>query len=1063
MRVPRPSSVAAAVIGAAVLLVPMAASGAASAAPAAPAAHAAPAAKATSDTSPVNLSNTIDMAAGKAAQQATVVQGNARFEVLTPGVVRMEYAASGSFLDDPTFTILNRDFTPPPFTSSVSGGVLTITTSALTLTYQVGSGAFSSANTQLKLLNGSTNGTTSVSPYGGAPAGPLGGYIRAYDAAGGTYTSGVSCGSGQSGATCQAPIPKSSPGVLDTSGWYLLDDTHTAAWTSDGWLKQRPAGGDTQDGYVFGYGRNYASALQDLAKLTGPTPMLPEATFGNWFSHYHGYSADDYKNTLLPAFAANGVTLDDLSVDTNWKSPSSWNGLEWNNGLFPDPQGFLNWTKTQDLNVGLNIHASVSNNDALYGQAQDVAGNTLQDNGSQAVWDWGDVAQAESYFDVQDPTQNAADFTWLDWCCDNSTVSTPGVAPDSWINYLTARQKTNLGERGYVLSRIGASYQTSTAGAYASGPWAEHRSAIGFTGDTSGTWNTLASQAQLTQAEGSVGFSYVSDDIGSFLGSGGQNLPDDLYLRWLQLGTFQPIMREHSDVSQNERLPWAYDSATKATGDQFLQLRSQLVPYLYTLSSQVTATGLPMAKSLYLDYPDQADAYTNPGEYLLGSNMLVAPVTTPGSAVAAKVWFPPGTWQDYFTGASFTGPGTQTIDMPTSRMPVFVKAGAIVPLQPADSHANKAGTAPLTLQVHAGGNGSFSLYNDAGEGLGYQSGQSTTTPIGYTENASGSTVTIGATSGSYPGAPGSRTYGVDLVDLSQPTSVQVNGQTLPASGWTYDSGTHTLHVSAGSVPAGQTATVTQTGGKAVQPSEPPVTIPPAPAISTVTPATAAAGQQVTLSGSNFGASQGSGYLAFSDGGTNWGAPGDSASFTVNSWSDKAITFTVPNPSGNGAWHVTPGSTATVQVVTSAGSSAAASVVIGTSGGGGTPGSGHVVGLAGKCMTAAGNGAANGTALQLSTCGSATGQSWALSGSQLKSLGKCADLDAGGTTNGTVLHLWDCDSALTSQQWVHQADGSYQNPASGRCIDVDNDNPADGTPLHLWDCLSIPSQVWTLPS
>src|ERR1700729_1129415 len=212
-----------------------------------------------------------------------------------------------------------------------------------------------------------------------------------------------------------------------------------------------------------------------------------------------------------------------------------------------------------------------------------------------------------------------------------------------------------------------------------------------------------------------------------------------------------------------------------------MQLREQLVPYLYTLAQQASSTGIPMTQALYLNYPGQAAAYTNPTEYTLGPNVLVAPVTTPGASVAAQVWFPPGTWQDYFTGATFTGPSTQTINVPTSRMPVFVKEGGIIPLQPSSGQAQTAGTAPITLQVHAGANGSYSLYDDAGTGLGYQSGQSAQTPISYTENVSAetSTVTIGPATGSYTGEPSSRTYTIDLVDESQPTSVPLNGQTLP--------------------------------------------------------------------------------------------------------------------------------------------------------------------------------------------------------------------------------------------------------------------------------------------
>ena len=144
------------------------------------------------------------------------------------------------------------------------------------------------------------------------------------------------------GATCTANIPQMAPGLLDQSGWYLLDDSQTAVWTSDGWIANRPAG-DIQDGYLFGYGQNYTGALSDLAKLTGPAPLLPESTFGTWFSQYDPYSTADYQGTILPQFPANGVSLDNLSVDTDWKSPSTWDGWEWNPTLFPDPTAFEDW------------------------------------------------------------------------------------------------------------------------------------------------------------------------------------------------------------------------------------------------------------------------------------------------------------------------------------------------------------------------------------------------------------------------------------------------------------------------------------------------------------------------------------------------------------------------------------------------------------------------------------------------------------------------------------------------------------------------------------------------
>jgi Glycosyl hydrolases family 31/Ricin-type beta-trefoil lectin domain/Domain of unknown function (DUF5110)/Carbohydrate binding module (family 6)/IPT/TIG domain len=1222
-------------------------------------------AAATSDTSPVNLSNNINLANGKAAQSATLIEGDARFEVLTPEVVRMEYSPTGSFQDDPTFDILDRNFAVPSYTTSVQSGWLVLTTSDMVLKYQLNSGPFTAVNTQMQLLsalppgasanvtptwewectfgqicqagaaalsggaeisndhqnynsppgflagltatgaagswqvlgapagaaqatirysNGETtaetldlavNGTTTTvtlpvtsswnnwstvtvpvtlqagtntvaakcdsgngcnvnidsvavaasgtTPAPALPAGTLGGYIRSYDSANGSYSASPACGSGESGNTCAAAIPNMAPGLLDQSGWYLLDDTQTALWTSSGWIQTRPAG-DLQDGYLFGYGQNFTQALSDLAKITGPAPLLPESLFGNWFSRYYPYSTSDYQDTVLPAFAANGVTLDNLSVDTDWKSPNTWDGWEWNPSLFPSSTSFLSWAKSEDINVALNVHASIATNDPAYTQAQNIAGGTLGPVYCSAGttcdgWDWGNVAQAESYFATADPTQNAASFTWLDWCCDNSLVTQPGVTPDSWINYLTAQQMVNLGERGFVLSRIGASNENSQAGAYPAGPWADHRSAVAFTGDTQGTWNTLASEAQLAQDEGAIGEPYVSDDIGSFLGNSGPNDADDLYLRWLELGTFQPIMREHSNSGQNPRLPWNYDAATQAVGDQFMQLREALVPYMYTLAAQASNTGLPMAQALYLDYPAQAAAYTNPTEYLLGSNMLVAPVTTPGDSASTQVWFPPGKWVDYFTGATFTGPGTQTLETPTTRIPVFVKAGGVIPLQPSASHASVAGSAPLTLQVYPGGNGSFSLYNDAGTGLGYQTGQSTNTPVTYTENASAgsSTVTVGPATGSYSGEPANRSYTVDLVDLSKPTSVQINGATLAASGWTYNSATSTVQIPVPATAVGQSVTVTQTGGSAVSLGEP-------PAVASSSLNTASAGQQVTLTGSGFGASRGSGYLTFSDGGTTWGAPVDQATFTVDSWSNNSVTFTVPSPSGtSGQWAVVPGTTATVSLtsasgqtsntediavangstaitpavtsVTPASASAGQIVTISGTGFGASQGGNYITfndnsinwGAPGDAASftldswtnsaitftvPSPSGSTNqwsvapgSTATVSVTANGLTSNAGSLAipsstagptGAVAGYQGMCLDDSAAVTTDNNPIDIFTCNST-NAQSWTVASNGSLQ--VLGKCMDVAAGGTANGTKVQLYDCNGTGAQVW----
>ncbi len=406
-------------------------------------------------------------------------------------------------------------------------------------------------------------------------------------------------------------------------------------------MAPRPAGGDVEDGYLFGYGQDYQGALRQLAQLTGPAPMLPSYLFGVWFSRYYPYTTADYEQQLIPAFRANQVPLDTLSVDTDWKAPNTWNGWEWNPALFPDPQTFLTWAKSQGIHVTLNIHSGISTSDPQLAQAEAVAGNSLASancfSGPCQVWDWSQIPQAESNFSLQQSfEQQGTAFWWLDWCCDNSSVSMPGLTPDSWINHLYTQEMLNQGERGFVLARIGSSYQ-SPGQVYAAGPWSDHRSAVHFTGDTWGTWNTLASQAELSQAEASVGQPYVSDDIGSFLGPppGGDTNPadlhdtPDLYDRWVQLGAFQPILRLHS--SHGDRLPWDYPQPVQSITENFLRLREALVPYTYTLAVRKLAA--PQGWAAVPVAP--APGTLGPGQSATVSWTVTAPSGSTGTLTAA--------------------------------------------------------------------------------------------------------------------------------------------------------------------------------------------------------------------------------------------------------------------------------------------------------------------------------------------------------------------------------------------------------------------------------------------
>ncbi|WP_406639436.1 TIM-barrel domain-containing protein [Amycolatopsis sp. WGS_07] len=594
-----------------------------------------------------------------------------------------------------------------------------------------------------------------------APHAPLGGYRRGLDGVDGSAVS--------------------APGILYQDGWSLLDDTVSALYDPrTKVVTQRPGNQPYQDGYVFAYGQNYGRALQELAQLTGPSLLLPCWAYGVWYSEYYDRTAADFQQTIVPKFRSQHVPLDMLVVDTDFKSPDRWNGWEIDPTRFPDPKAFFQWAHDQGLHTTLNIHPSIRATDPQFPAAQATAKGKLQPGcGNDCyIFDFGDPDQLRAYFDLhRTMEQQGNDVWWLDWCCDGSKSSLPGVTPDAWINQQYAEHG------GFAFSRAYGSLQ---AGGYSSptavptGPWADKRTTLHFTGDTISDWATLAFEVGYTPGESAAtGLASVSHDIGGHTGGlqqpgtepGSTKLPDDLYARWVQFGTFQPIDRLHSNHS--DRLPWQYGPAADASATKFLNLRENLVPYTYTLAQQATATGMPIVRPLYLQYPGEQEAYAQAGgEYLYGPDVLVAPATSPGTTATTNVWFPPGNdWTDYFTGKTYRGGTTAQITTGWDTMPVFLRSGGIMVTRsgnvPGDAH--DPGTA-ATVTVAGGHNGAFTLYD----------GQS----LRYTENAHSATLTIGATQ---------RVWTVRFTNTAAPSAVYVDGR---RSTWTWDAATRTVTVQA---------------------------------------------------------------------------------------------------------------------------------------------------------------------------------------------------------------------------------------------------------------------------
>ena len=260
-----------------------------------------------------------------------------------------------------------------------------------------------------------------------------------------------------------------------------------------------------------------------------------------------------------------------------------------------------------------------------------------------------------------------------------------------------------------------------------------HRYPIGFSGDACSTWDSLDFQPYFTANASNAGYGWWSHDIGGHMGG---IRDDEMIVRWVQLGVFSPIMRLHSTSNDfMSKEPWNYGMEAEAAITAFLRLRHRLIPYLYTMNYRAYKEGIPLVQPMYYIYPDIHEAYIcERNEYFFGSKLIVSPITSPADAVtglgSAEVWLPEGLWFDFFGRRIYNGGRTLKVYRDIDGMPVFAKAGAIIPM--AETEGNGTGN-PKTLRiaVFPGADGSFCLYEDEGGDMGYLDGICARTLIEY--------------------------------------------------------------------------------------------------------------------------------------------------------------------------------------------------------------------------------------------------------------------------------------------------------------------------------------------
>ncbi|WP_419004543.1 TIM-barrel domain-containing protein [Bifidobacterium pullorum] len=644
-----------------------------------------------------------------AMSPTTTLQGEHwRIGLITESLVRLEWSDSGEFEDRATLMAVDRAFLPSgavDYTTGERDGMLVVETPALRLTYD--RKPFSKEGLTI-VVKGVPDSQFNTWHYGDEPKGNLGGTARTLDEADGAIPLGQ--------------------GVISRDGWAVLDDSASNVFvTADadgnlpdgvvayGGIGVAPRDHRETDIYFFGYGRRYREAVHDFQKLSGPAPLLPRYALGNWWSRYYRYSEEEYLD-LMDRFKREGIPFTTSVIDMDWhlvddvdpKYGSGWTGYTWNPKLFPDPKRFLDGLHERGLRTTVNIHPrdGIRAFEKPYAKAAATVGVDAEAQ-EPVEFDLTNPKFVQAYFDMHhDLEADGIDFWWIDWQ-QGGVTRQPGLDPLWVLNHMHYCDSARDGRWPLTFSRF-------------AGPGSQ-RYPVGFSGDTVITWKSLKFQPYFTSTASNIGYGWWSHDIGGHMFG---YRDEELEARWYQLGAFSPINRLHSSCSPfSGKEPWNFHEPVRSAMVDVLRLRQALMPYLYTMNWRAAVDGDPIVEPMYWANPNLGESYEVPDEFRFGTELVVAPVVDPMDKASmrgkADAWLPQGDWFDFFDGRRYTAADPagrrlavwRTID----RIPVFAKAGGIVPMQSDPLSDMTVNPRALDVVVFPGADGSFAMREDSGE------------------------------------------------------------------------------------------------------------------------------------------------------------------------------------------------------------------------------------------------------------------------------------------------------------------------------------------------------------
>lgn len=656
------------------------------------------------------------------ATPENVIKGKKyRFTVLTPRLIRMEYSEDGTFEDHLTTLVLNRKTAAVEYTKKEDKKYLEITTSYFRLTYEKNKPFYSGKFDTMKYLKVELLNTDKIWYYGHPE-------IRNY-------------GSPNSSLDDNKGKLKLKKGLYSVDGFASIKDENDLI-LENGTVKPRE--NKNIDLYLFLYLKDFALCLKDYFLITGSPALIPRYALGNWWSKNEEYNdlslkdlVDDFKNKEIP--------LSILLLDKKWhideyKDKIYDSGFTWNKTLFSNPEKMIDYLHKSGIRLGLNINPVPGI--LPYEPSYDVLAHTLEKQEDILVFNVMNDAVIENYFNflIHPLDKMGVDFYWID-------ETTKKERENAILDYYhTEDMKKDYQKRPMLLSRNVTS--------------APHRYPVLYSGKTIVSWDTLKMIPFHNALASNIGVSYWAHDIGGYYKGTEDN---ELYTRYVQLGVFSPILKFGADKGKYyKREPWKWSIKTYSIVKKYLQLRHQLIPYLYAEAYKYHQYGMPMVMPIYHKFPEMYDDVNYRNGYYFGTELFVSPIVTKKDYIMNrsihKFFLPDGMWYDFVTGKKFPGGKNYISFFKEEDYPVFAKAGSIITLGKNQELNDTTPPKDMEIQIFPGRSNTYHLYEDDGVSELYQKDYYLLTEIDYNYMPNNYTVIVRPIEGKKGIIPDNRNY-----------------------------------------------------------------------------------------------------------------------------------------------------------------------------------------------------------------------------------------------------------------------------------------------------------------